>query len=95
LNVTVIQGTSDEATALRRHIQTDCAAHHSPDLFHVQQEVSKGTSLHLARHVTQAGASVAGAQTVLDAERAAAQAYEAQSPRPRGRPPAFTPRIEG
>jgi len=94
LNVTVIQGTSDEATALRRHIQTDCAAHHSPDLFHVQQEVSKGTSLHLVRHVKQAGASVAAAQTSLDAERATAQAYDAQSPRPRGRPPAFAPRIE-
>jgi DhnA family fructose-bisphosphate aldolase class Ia len=46
LNVTVIQGTSDEATALRRQIETDFAAHHSPDLFHAQQEVSKGTSLH-------------------------------------------------
>ena len=94
LNVTVIQGTSDEATALRRHIETDFAAHHSPDLFHDQQEVSKGTSLHLARQVKQAGASVAAAQTSLDAERAAEQAYDAQSPRPRGRPPAFAARIE-
>ena len=94
LNVTVIQGTSDEATALRRHIETDFAAHHSPDLFHGQQEVSKGTSLHLARQVKQAGAAVAAAQAHLDAERAAEQAYEAQSPRPRGRPPAFAARIE-
>jgi len=28
LDVTVIQGTSDEATALRRHIETDFGAHH-------------------------------------------------------------------
>ena len=71
LDVTVIQGTSDEATALRRHIETDFGAHHSPDLFHGQQAVSKGTSLHLARQVKQAGASVAAAQAQLDAERAA------------------------
>ncbi len=94
LNVTVMQGTSDEATALRRHIETDFAAHHSPDLFHGQQEVSKGTSLHLARQVKQAGANVVAAQGRLDAARAAARAYEAQSPRPCGRPPAFAARIE-
>ena len=94
LNVTVIQGTSDEATALRRHIETDFGAHHSPDIFHGQQDVSKGTSLHLARQVKQAGAALAAAQAHLDAERAAEQAYNAQSPRPRGRPPAFAIRIE-
>ena len=93
LSVTVIQGTSDEATALRRHVGVDLDAHHSPDLFHGQQEVSKATSLHLARQVRQAAATVATAQTRWEAERAAAQAYEAQSPRPCGRPPAFAARI--
>jgi transposase-like protein len=34
LPVEVIQGTSDEAKALRRHIEKECNGHHSPDLFH-------------------------------------------------------------
>ena len=94
LAVTVIQSTSDEATALRRHAEKDFAAHHSPDLFHGQYEVSKATSLHLARQVEQSGASVAAAQARWEAERAAQQAYEDCSPRPCGRPPAFAIRIQ-
>ena len=34
LNVAVIQGTSDEATALPRPVEVDLGVHHSPDLFH-------------------------------------------------------------
>ena len=94
LPVTVIQGTSDEAKALRRHIEKDRGAQHVSDLFHGQQEVSKGTGLHLARQVEQASAAVATAQAHLDAQRAAERAFEAQSPRPRGRPPAFAARTQ-
>jgi hypothetical protein len=94
LDVAVIQGTSDEAGALRRHVEVDLKAHHSPDLFHCQHAISKGTSLHLARQVRQAAATVAAAQARWEAARAAAQAYEDQSPRPRGRPPAFAARID-
>ena len=90
LPVTVIQGTSDEAKALRRHIEKDRGAQHVSDLFHGQHEVSKGTSLHLARQVQEASATVAAAEAQRQAERA----YAAQSPRPRGRPPAFAARIE-
>ena len=79
---------------MRRHIGTDFGAHHSPDLFHGQHEVSKGTSLHLARQVKQAAATVATAQARWAVERAAQQAYDAQSPRPCGRPPAFAARIQ-
>ena len=64
------------------------------DLFHGQHEVSKATSLHLARQVRQATAAVAAAQTAVDAAGAARRAYEAQIPRPRGRPPAFTARLD-
>ena len=90
----VIQGTSDQASALRRQIEKDFAAHHYPDLFHGQQEVSKATGLHLARQVKQARAAVALAQARWEAERHARQAYEECSPRPCGRPPAFAARIE-
>ena len=94
LKVTVIQGTGDEATALCRHVEVELAAHHSPDLFHGQHEVSKATSLSLARQVRQAAATVVAAQASVEGERAARQTYEEQSPRPRGRPPAFAARID-
>jgi len=94
LPVTVVQGTSDEAKALRRHIEKDRAAQHVSDLFHGQQEVSRGTGLYLARQVQEADCAVAAAQVQLDVQRAAARAFEAQSPRPLGRPPAFAARIQ-
>jgi len=94
LPIEVIQGVSDEAKALRRHIQGDCDAHHSPDLFHGQQEVSKATSLHLARQLKQAESHVAAAQASWEAERAAELAYWRQPRRPRGRPPGFAQRIQ-
>ena len=93
LAVEVIQSTADEAKALRRHAEADFGAHHSPDLFHGQHEVSKATSLALAREVRRAEAGVAAAQAHWEAERAAQQAFEARMPRPLGRPPAFEARI--
>ena len=94
LPVTVIQGTSDEAKALRHHHERDLGAQHASDLFHGQHEVSKATSLHLARQVRQATAAVAAAQVPVDAARAAQRAYDAQVPHPRGRPPAFAARSD-
>lgn len=93
LAVEVIQSAADEAKALRRHAETDLGAHHSPDLFHGQHEVSKATSLALARDLRRAEAGVAAAQLQWEAERAAQQAFEARVPRPLGRPPAFETRI--
>jgi hypothetical protein len=94
LAVEVIQSTADEAKALRRHAETDLGAHHSPDLFHGQREVSKATALALARDVRQAEAHVEAAQGQWEAERAAQQVFEARVPRPLGRPPAFETRIQ-
>jgi transposase-like protein len=95
LAVAVIQGTSDEAKALRRHGETDLDAPHSPDLCHGQHEVSKATRLHLARQVKQADHGVAAARAHWESERAAEPAYRRQCPPPRGRPPAFEQRIQG
>ncbi len=47
--ITIVQGTADEATALRRHIEGDYSAHYSPDLFQLQHEVAKATGLARAR----------------------------------------------
>lgn len=95
LPVAVVQGTSDEGKGLLRHIQKDLGAHHSPDLFHVQHEVSQATGLNLARQVKQADEAVAQAQAQVQAARAAQVAYETQPRHPRGRPPMFEQRIEG
>lgn len=48
LPVEVIQSTSDEGRGIVHHVKKDLGAHHSPDLFHVQHELVKGTSVALA-----------------------------------------------
>jgi len=45
----VIQCVSDQATALIAHAETHLGVHHSPDLFHVQQEACRATSESLNR----------------------------------------------
>jgi hypothetical protein len=93
LKVDVVQGTSDEAKGLLRHVERDLGAHHSPDLFHLQHEVSKATALPLARASEQARRACDQAACEVDAHRQARRDYQCQSPRPRGRPPAFIQRI--
>src|SRR5262249_22758126 len=48
LNCKVIQATSDEAPGLLAYVARHLGAHHSPDLFHVQHELSKGVAVPLA-----------------------------------------------
>ena len=53
LPVEVVQVTSDEAKGLLAHAREGLGAHHSPDLFHVQHEVGKATSLSLRSQTTK------------------------------------------
>lgn len=94
LPVEVIQATSDEAKALRRHAQHDLGAHHAPDLFHVQHEVVKATGAVLAHQVRHAEKAVVKAAAVLDQHRQAAATYLCSPRRPPGRPPAFDQHID-
>ena len=92
LNVEVIQQTSDEASALLAHARHN-DLHHSPDLFHILQEINRATVLPLKRRTKQALAALtaAEAETRLHlAEEAACRA----GPRPRGHPPDFKKRIQ-
>lgn len=91
LPLKVAVGVSDEAKGLKR-AQKDLGAHHSPDLFHVQHEVVKATSLTLSRQADAAAEAQAQAQAKLAEEVAAQTAYEAE-PWP-GRPPDFDSRIQ-
>jgi hypothetical protein len=92
LNVTVVQGTSDEAKGLLAHVQRDLGAHHSTDLFHLQHEVSQAMSLSLKRAEQQAETAEAAAKARWQGECAAERAYHRRRHGP-GRPPAFAARI--
>jgi len=48
LNCQVMQSTSDEAPGLLAYVEHHLGAHHSPDLFHVQHELSKAVSAPMA-----------------------------------------------
>jgi hypothetical protein len=58
LPIEVIQSTSDEGRAIVHHVKEDLGAHHSPDVFHVQNELVKATSGPLAGKVRQAAKAV-------------------------------------
>ena len=61
LPVELIQSTSDEGRGLRHHVEEDLGLHHSPDVFHVQQDVVQGSSVVLAHQKRQAEQAVAKA----------------------------------
>jgi hypothetical protein len=92
LAVAVIQSCSDEAGGILRHVREELGAHHSPDLFHPQQELHKATSLPLQSQVSQASQKVEQAgKRKQDAEQES-QNYRSRPPR-RGFPPDFPKRI--
>ena len=69
LSVKVVQSTSDEGTGLLAHVKGALFAHHSPDLFHVQHELSKATATQLSAKANQASREVARAQAEVDAQK--------------------------
>ena len=76
LNCEVIQSTSDEAAGLLAYVEHALGAHHLPDLFHVQHELSKavctpmGTQERAAdKALSEAQERLEQAQQALDAAR--------------------------
>jgi hypothetical protein len=92
LPIRPIQSTSDEGKALLAHVAKGLGAHHSPDLFHGQRELSRATSLALATQVRQAEQASEQAHAALQRTQQQAQAW-AETPRGPGRPPDFASRI--
>lgn len=85
------QLTGDGAKGLICHAQTMLNVHYGPDLFHGQQEISRGTAIALEAKITQAEtaydeASLAHQQRLMDQEEAALR------PRKPGRPVDFQAR---
>ena len=92
LPVTVFQSTSDEASALRKQARMS-GAHHSPDLFHPQQDISRATSLPLQRKAAAAERDAEQAAEHVDQLIEQAEQYQAQYSGP-GRPRDYAGRIE-
>jgi len=91
--VTILQCTSDEAKGIVRHVKKDLGAHHSPDVFHVQYEVSKAASAPLSSKTRKAEKDLEKAGEEVDRRIREKQDFANGKPRP-GRPPEFDKRIE-
>src|SRR5215467_8539189 len=65
LNCKVIQATSDEAPGLLAYVAHHLGAHHSPDLFHVQHELSKAVSAPMAAKQRAAAKAITTAEETL------------------------------
>ena len=89
----IVQSTSDEGRGIVRHVQNGLGAHHAPDVFHVQQEISRATSGSLAGKIRKTEKEVEKAEQKVKKQEAIKEQYYAQKRRP-GRPPSFDKRIE-
>ena len=84
LPIEIIQSTSDEARGLIKYVEKELGAHHSPDLFHVQQELTRATSAPLRSKYKQAETSchetTAAVQRLLEKHKGYAEANRAPCP---------------
>jgi len=95
LKCKVIQATSDEAPGLLAYVEQHLGAHHSPDLFHVQHELSKAVAAPMAAKQRAAAKAVTTAAAQLSRVQERIQRVDA--PRERrgpGRPPKAVPSLE-
>lgn len=91
--VKVMQVTSDEAKGLIKHTEVGLGAHHSSDIFHVQQEVVKGTSGALSGVVRQSEKQVEEATKQVQKQEKLKIAYDNEPKHSPGRPPNFEAKI--
>src|SRR5262249_34634886 len=88
LKCTVIQSTSDETPGLLAYVEHHLGVHHSPDLFHVQHELSKAVATPIAAKQRAAEKAVTTAEEILN--RISQHTQSASAPPARrgpGRPP--------
>ncbi len=91
--IEVIQSTSDEGRGICSYVANGLGAHHAPDVFHVQYEVSKATSASLSSKVRQAEKEATATEKEVHKQEAAKEKFDSQK-RQRGRRPNFDKRIE-
>ncbi len=93
LPVEVIQVSSDEGKSLINHAEKGLGVHHSPDLFHVTHEITKGTSVALSSKIKKAENEYEKAKADTQKEKNLKTNYENQENHPPGRPPDFEKKI--
>ena len=93
LSVEIVQSTGDEAKALINYAEEKLGVNHSPDIFHVSNEIIKGTSGALASKVKQAQKAGESASKHLTQCQQEKKDYESIKQGP-GRPPDFEKKIE-
>ncbi len=93
LPVKIVQSTSDEGKGIVHHVEKDLRAHHSPDVFHVENEIVKGTSAPLASRTKRASEALEKATEGVTRCLKEKEAYFINKRGP-GRPPDFDKRIE-
>jgi Family of unknown function (DUF6399) len=95
LKCKVIQSTSDEAPGLLAYVAHHLGVHHSPDLFHVQHELSKAVAAPMATKQRAAEKGVTTAAEQLSRVQEHTQRVDAQPERRGpGRPPKAAPSLE-
>ena len=94
LPVKIIQAVGDESRSLVKHAREGLGAFHSPDTFHVQQELTRAASTQLALKVKRTEEELKKKAREVDRQIEKKADYETLAPKPRGRPPAFDARIE-
>lgn len=92
LPIQIIQSTSDEGKGLLSHVKKGLGAHHSPDIFHVQHEIVKGTTGPLAKKTQKAQQALEKASENVNRCIDKKVNYDSQKPMP-GRPPQFNVKI--
>jgi len=95
LKCTVIQSTSDEAPGLLAYVAQHLGAHHSPDLFHVQHELSKAVSAPMAAKQRAAAKTTTKAEETLTRMQAQLpNTNNGPAKRGSGRPPKVAASLE-
>jgi hypothetical protein len=83
LNCEMIQSTRDEASGILAYVEHQLGAHHSPELFHVQQELSKAVGAPLATKERAADKALTEAKAQLDQAQARLESID-DPPQKRG-----------
>ncbi len=91
--IEIIQSTSDEGRGIISHVKNGIGAHHAPDVFQVQQEISRAVSGSLAGKVRQAETHVKERKQDVCKQEKKKEVYYSKK-HGRGRPPSFDKRIE-
>jgi len=95
LNCKVIQSTSDEAPGLLASVAHHLGAHHAPDVFHVQHELSKAVSAPMAsKQRAAAKAATQAEETLKRVQERLDHANDEPAKRGPGRPPQVVASLE-